>query len=173
MNKKVLVLNQDYSPFTLCTIQRAFILVFMKKVDLVVDYEDMRLHTVTTDYQAPAVIRLHRYISIPYRGVNLTRQNIFKRDGHLCQYCGTKKDLTIDHVIPKAKGGKTVWKNIVTACRRCNSLKGDYKPSERGLTLQRPPFKPSYISFIRDFSGMVCKEWEPFLGTADPSRIAM
>lgn len=172
MNRKVLVLNQDYSPLTLCTIQRAFVLVYMNKVDLIDQYDDLRLHTVTEEFEVPAVIRLQRYINQPYKGVNLTRQNIFKRDGHSCQYCGVKADLTIDHVVPKAKGGRTVWNNIVTACRRCNTYKGDYKPSERGLALQRKPFKPSYISFIRDFSGMVCEEWKPYL-LPNSSRIAM
>jgi 5-methylcytosine-specific restriction endonuclease McrA len=173
MNRKVLVLNQDYSPLTLCSIQRAFVLVFMSKVDLIDRYDDLQLNTVTDSFEVPAVIRLQKYISYPYKGVNLTRQNIFKRDGYSCQYCGTKSDLTIDHVVPKAKGGKTIWKNIVAACRRCNTIKGDNKPSERGLALQRKPFKPSYISFIRDFSGMVREEWKPYLINSSSSRIAM
>ena len=163
MNKKVLVLNQDYSPLTLCTVQRAFVLVFLEKVELVSSYSDINFHTVSQTFSVPAVIRIQRYINYPHKGITLSRQNIFKRDSHECQYCNSKKDLTVDHVIPKAKGGKTVWKNLVTACKRCNTLKGDNKPSEMGLTLKRAPYKPSYISFIRDFSGMLCEEWKPFL----------
>ena len=171
-NRKVLVLNLDYQPLTLCTIQRAFVLVYLKKVELIDSYSDMKLHTVSESFSTPAVIRIQKYINHPHKGVALTRQNVFKRDNNECQYCGSKKDLTVDHVIPKAKGGKTVWKNLVTACKRCNTLKGDHKPSERGLSLKSAPYKPTYVSFIRDFSGLVCEEWKPFLYPGS-SKIAM
>ena len=111
MNKKVLVLNQDYRPLTLCTIQRAFVLVFLQKVELISSYSDISLHTVSNTYAVPAVIRIQRYVNYPHKGITLSRQNIFKRDGHECQYCTSKKELTVDHVMPKAKGGKTVWKS--------------------------------------------------------------
>ena len=172
MNKKVLVLNQDYRPLTLCTLQRAFVLVYLEKVELISSYSELTLNTVTESYPVPAVIRIQRYVNYPHKGISLSRQNIFKRDAHECQYCGSKKDLTVDHVIPKAKGGKTMWKNLVTACKRCNTLKGDHKPSERNLVLKQAPYKPSYVSFIRDFSGLVCEEWKPYLYTGS-SKIAM
>lgn len=111
----------------------------------------------------PAVIRLNKYVNVPYKGVSLTRQNIFRRDNFECQYCGSKKDLTLDHVEPRSKGGKSVWNNLVTACKRCNAKKGDFAPEKAGMALKSRPFKPSYILFLRDLSGMLCEEWKPFL----------
>jgi 5-methylcytosine-specific restriction endonuclease McrA len=113
----------------------------------------------------PAVIKLRNYVNIPYKGVVLTRQNVFKRDGFECQYCGTKKDLTLDHVIPKAKGGKSTWINLITACKKCNTQKGDYSPEEIGFSLRNSPYKPNYILFLRDFSGYAHDEWIPYLKT--------
>jgi 5-methylcytosine-specific restriction endonuclease McrA len=111
----------------------------------------------------PAVIRLHQYIHIPYRGVVLTRQNIFKRDEFKCQYCASVKDLTLDHVIPRSRGGKSTWKNLITACKLCNAKKGNFTPQEAGMYLSQLPYKPSYIIFLRDFSGMIRDEWKPYL----------
>ena len=82
-----------------------------------------------------------------------------------CQYCGTNKDLTLDHILPKAKGGKSTWINLITACRRCNTRKGDYTPEEIGLSLKNSPYKPSYVLFLRDFSGYAHEEWIPYLKT--------
>jgi 5-methylcytosine-specific restriction endonuclease McrA len=100
----------------------------------------------------PSVIRLNRYVHAPYRGVNLTRQNVFKRDNFECQYCGTKKELTLDHVVPSSRGGIHSWTNLVTACKRCNAKKGDYTLEESGMDLHRKPYKPSYALFLRDIS---------------------
>jgi 5-methylcytosine-specific restriction endonuclease McrA len=163
MKRNVLVLNQDYSPFTVCTVQRAFLLVFLSKAELLTGAVNQTLRTVTTSYPMPAVIRLHQYIHIPYRGVVLTRQNIFKRDEFTCQYCGSIKDLTLDHVIPRSRGGKSTWKNLITACKMCNAKKGNYTPQEAGMFLSKLPYKPSYIIFLRDFSGMIRDEWKPYL----------
>ncbi len=169
INRRVLVLNQDYSPISICTVQRAFLLVFLDKADLVNKANGTMLHSVTRVFPMPSVIKLKRYIHIPYKKVILTRQNIFKRDGFTCQYCGTTRDLTLDHVIPKAKGGKTTWMNLVTACKNCNARKGDYTPDEMGLTIKTRPFRPSYIMFLRDFSGYADEEWIPYLKTGtDP-----
>ncbi len=162
---RALVLNQDYSPVTVCNIQKAFLLVFLKKAELVATDEMLKLRSISKAYPFPSVIRLINYVSMPYRGVMLTRQNIFKRDAHSCQYCGSDKDLTLDHLIPRSKGGKSSWNNLVTACKRCNARKGDNKPEESGLKLSRLPFKPSHVMFIRDFSGTVSEQWLPYLKT--------
>lgn len=163
MNRSVLLLNQDYSPMAICSMERAFVLVFLKKAELLTEVEGDVLHTVTETYPMPAVIRLFKYIHIPYRGVVLTRQNVFKRDRFSCQYCGNNKNLTLDHVIPRSKGGKTSWGNLVTACRRCNTVKGDRTPEAAGLALSKKPHKPTYIMFLRDHAETVRKEWQPFL----------
>lgn len=165
MNKGVLLLNQDYSPLTICSMEKAFILVFLKKAELLTEAEDQCLRTVTKAYPMPAVIRLFSYIHLPYRGVVLTRQNIFRRDQFSCQYCGSGKNLTLDHIVPRSKGGKSSWINLITACKRCNTTKGDRTPEEAGLLLKGKPFKPTYLMFLRDFSGVPRKEWMPFLET--------
>lgn len=164
MVNKVLVLNQDYSALSICSVPKAFLLVFMNKAELVAESPDEQLRSVHETFPKPTVIRLHRYINMPYRGVMLTRQNIFRRDGYQCQYCGSREHLTLDHVIPKSRGGKTHWDNLITACRRCNSRKGDCTPEQSGLRLRQRPFKPSFLMFIRDFSGPVDEQWLPFLG---------
>lgn len=163
MKRKVLVLNYDFNPISVCTVQRAFILTYLKKTELVKSANGYKLHSVTDSFPLPAVIRLKKYVHIPYKGVALTRQNIFKRDHFVCQYCGTGKDLTLDHVIPRSKGGRSTWDNLITACRRCNSRKGDYSPDQAGIKLMTKPFKPTYMMFLRDYSGYHCEEWLPFL----------
>jgi 5-methylcytosine-specific restriction endonuclease McrA len=169
INRRVLVLNQDFSPLSICSVQRAFLLVYLEKADLVSKSEDMQLHTISRIFPMPAVIKLKVYVRIPYKGVVLTRQNIFKRDNFQCQYCGTSQDLTLDHVIPKARGGKSTWSNLVTACKPCNTRKGDFMPEEIGFTIRNLPYRPSYIIFLRDYSGYTHREWEPYLktGTSD------
>ncbi len=163
MKRKVLVLNQDNTPISICTVQRAFILNYLKKTELVKPANGYRLHSVDQSFPMPAVIRLTRYVHIPYKGVALTRQNVFKRDNFNCQYCGTSRELTLDHVVPKSKGGRSSWENLITACKRCNARKGDYTPDQAGITLRRKPYKPTYLMFLREFSGYHCEEWHPFL----------
>lgn len=163
MNTRVLVLNQDNSPLMVCSVERAFILVFLKKSEMVRSANGYKLNTVTHSYPMPSVIRLNRYVNAPYKGVNLTRQNIFKRDCYECQYCGTKRDLTIDHVVPRAKGGKDTWTNLVTACKRCNARKGDFTPEEAEMLLRKKPFKPSYAIFLKDHMNEQAGEWDAFL----------
>ena len=161
--RRVLVLNQDYSPMSVCSAERAFLLLFLNKAELVHEAEDAELRTINKTYPMPSVIRLNRYIVIPFKRVMLTRQNLFKRDGNKCQYCGSIKDLTIDHVLPKSKGGLSTWTNLTTACKRCNSLKGDKTPEEADMPLKNTPFKPSYIMFVRNFSGFTAREWLKYL----------
>ena len=163
MKLRALVLNLDYTPITVCTVQRAFLLVFLRKAELIKANSANKLHTVSTSYPLPAVIKLNRYVNVPYKGVVLSRENVFKRDGFKCQYCGTEKELTIDHLIPKAKGGKTSWNNLVTACKSCNSKKGNYSPEEAGLRLAFKPYRPSYIMYLKDLSGNNYEDWKPYL----------
>lgn len=168
-SKRALVLNQDYSPITVCSIPKAFLLLYLQKAELIENNEALQLRSVDRSYPFPSVIRLSKYVSMPYKGVMLTRQNIFKRDAHECQYCGTSKDLTLDHLIPRSKGGKSVWTNLVTACKRCNARKGNNTPEASDLKLRRLPFKPNYVMFIRDFSGDIDEKWMPFLKTKQMS----
>ncbi len=166
MDSRVLVLNLDYNPISICTVQRAFLLIYLNKAHMVDGIAGFYIHTVNEKFPLPAVIKLNRYINIPYKSVELTRQNIFKRDSFECQYCGTNHSLTLDHVIPRSRGGKSTWKNLVTACKRCNTHKGDFTPKEASMSLNGQPYKPTYVMFIRDFSGFVSEEWKPYLRPA-------
>jgi len=164
MNSRVLVLNQDFSPLQVCSVQRGFLLVYLNKSEMIRPANGYKLHSITRSFPMPSVIRLHRYVHAPYKGVTLTRQNIFKRDNSECQYCGTRKDLTLDHVIPSSKGGQHTWINLVTACKRCNAKKGDFAPVEAGMALRKRPLKPTYALFLKELSGHHGNEWDEFLG---------
>ena len=170
MKSRVLVLNQDYSPLTICAVERAFVLVYLEKAEMLSSSNGQKLRTVDREYPLPSVIKIHRYINLPYRQVVLTRQNIFKRDNFSCQYCGTKQDLTLDHVLPRSREGKSTWTNLVAACKNCNSRKGDFLPEEAGFELKARPYRPSYVLFLRNFSGFVMEEWEPFLNGYGQAR---
>ncbi len=163
MGKKVLILNQDYSALSICSVPKAFLLVYLNKAELVAESSSYYLRTVSSSFPMPTVIRLHRYINLPYKGVMMTRQNIFKRDGHRCVYCGTHEELTLDHVLPKSRGGRTSWDNLATACKRCNTRKGDCTPEEASMPMRQRPFKPSFILFLREYSGTTEESWMPFL----------
>ncbi|TAE75363.1 MAG: HNH endonuclease [Bacteroidetes bacterium] len=164
--KKVLILNQDYRALTICSVEKAFILVYLNKAELVAEVPGLRINTITSYFAMPSIIRLFRYVNLPYKGVVLTRQNIFKRDGGKCQYCGTTHDLTLDHVLPRSRGGKSSWENLATACKPCNSRKGDRTPQEAKMSLTRQPFKPTFLMFLRDYSGMLDENWRPYLGAS-------
>ena len=159
----VLVLNQDYSLLTVCTVQRAFLLIFLKKADLIESIKQKRLRSISESFPFPSVVRVKQYVNIPYKEVVMSRQNIFKRDDSKCQYCGTSKDLTLDHVVPRSKGGKSTWTNLVTACKRCNSIKGDFTLEKAGMKLKQKPMKPSYLSFLRMNHSPYREEWIPYL----------
>lgn len=163
MDSRVLVLNQDFSPLMVCSVERAFILVYLNKSEMLKSANGFKLHSATKAFPKPSVIRLNRYINAPRKGVTLTRQNIFKRDNFECQYCGTKRDLTLDHVIPSSRGGAQAWHNLVTACKRCNAKKGDYTPDEANMPLKKKPTKPSYTLFLKDFVFQHEGDWDEFL----------
>lgn len=163
MARKVLVLNADFRALAVCSVSKAFLLVYLNKAEIVNKAENVFLRTVNQQFDMPSVIRLLNYVNVPYRGVMLSRQNIFKRDNGACVYCGATKELTLDHVIPRSRGGQTTWSNLVTACKRCNSKKGDSLPEEAQMLLPYQPFKPSFVVFLREFSGMGDDSWQPFL----------
>lgn len=163
MGRKVLVLNADYSAISLCTVPKAFLLVYLAKAELVVSAGNEVMRSVSTSYPMPSVIRLNNYVNVPYKGVVLSRHNIFKRDSNSCCYCGSGKDLTLDHVMPKSRGGKTSWTNLTTACRRCNTKKGNLTPDEAQMPLRKKPFRPTFVMFLREFDSSSETNWYPFL----------
>lgn len=163
MNEKVLILNQDYSAFALCSIQKAFILIYLEKAEMVHCSESGVLRSINHAYPVPSIIRLQRYVHVPYRGIALSRQNVMKRDAFQCLYCGSTKNLTLDHMIPKSRGGDSSWTNLVTACMRCNTRKGDRTPEEAGLILKQKPKKPSLAAFLVAHAGSLDQSWHTYL----------
>ena len=163
MNANVLVLNQDYQPLSICSVQRSMKLLFLDKAELLHDDPKKELRTIRESYQFPSVIRLRSYIRIPYSKVVLSRRNIMRRDNFTCQYCNKKSDLTIDHVIPKSRGGGDTWENLTTACEKCNVKKGNKTPKEAEMPLQKKPYRPVPITFFRDYNGGVQENWKPYL----------
>lgn len=122
------------------------------------------IHSITKTFPWPSVIRLKRYISVPYQNIILTRRNILKRDGHKCAYCG-RGDLpfTIDHIVPKSKGGEDTWENLVTACLPCNNKKGNRTPEEASMKLRIKPYKPNHILFLLNSVNHIDNAWKPYL----------
>ncbi len=147
----VIVLNAGYEFIGLVSWQRAMLLLFNGKVEVVKE-SDRIVRTVTRTFRIPAVIRLIKFIRQIYRReVPFSRKNILVRDSHLCQYCGrefTSGDLTIDHIIPKVQGGANEWTNVVACCRACNIRKGGRTPRQASMYLVRKPFKPTIMEFI-------------------------
>ncbi len=147
----VIVLNAGYEFMGLVSWQRAMLLLFNGKVEVVKE-SDRIVRTVSRTFRIPAVIRLIKFIRQIYRReVPFSRKNILIRDGHVCQYCGrefSSGDLTIDHIIPKVQGGENQWTNVVACCRCCNIRKGGRTPRQAGMHLVRQPFKPTIMEFI-------------------------
>ncbi len=163
MNRYVLVLNQSYEPVMVTSAKRAVVLMLLEKAEQVVCYEEI-IHSPNLEMPLPSVVRLARYVRIRARDIVLTRKNIFKRDNHRCQYCSrTSVPLTLDHVIPKHRGGGDSWVNLVAACHPCNVRKGNQNPAEAGMPLLRRPHKPSRITYFQKFVRKRQDAWRPYL----------
>jgi len=163
LNGNVLVLNQDYQPLSVCDVRKSMLLVLLEKAEMLHDLPSKKIRTIRTDFDYPLVIRLRRYARIPYKTIVLSRKNILKRDNNRCLYCGSREKLTIDHVIPKSRGGDDSWENLVSACTDCNHRKGNRTPREAGMTLLSKPFQPNHIIYLRVFYGNVHESWKPYL----------
>lgn len=120
---------------------------FLEKAELLHDDPEKKLRTPSDQFDFPSVIRLRRYIRLPYKKVVLTRRNVMRRDSFRCQYCGQKSKLTIDHIHPKSRGGKDTWENLTTACDKCNVKKGNRTPKEANMELLSKPYRPMPITF--------------------------
>ncbi|MCH8123567.1 MAG: HNH endonuclease [Bacteroidetes bacterium] len=163
MTGHVLVLNQDYRALTITSVRRATVLVILQKAELVEAESGRFVRSPNLQIPWPSIVRLKAYIRVPYKKIMITRKNVLRRDRHRCQYCNSKNQLTVDHVVPKSRGGKDTWENLVTACIPCNNRKGNRTPSEAAMKLSRKPFRPSYVMYIRDFVGSLDDTWKPYL----------
>ncbi|MBI5464115.1 MAG: HNH endonuclease [Ignavibacteriales bacterium] len=164
MGRKVLVLNNNYEPLSICNVKKAIILLWLGKAELIAAADGRVLRSVSTTMPYPSIVRLSVYVRVPYKKTVLSRKNILRRDGHRCQYCGRSEGmLTVDHIVPKARGGVDTWENLVAACVVCNNRKGDRTPHEASMHLMRKPIRPNHVMFIRHFVGSVDDHWKPYL----------
>lgn len=142
---QVLVLNYDYTPLNVTSFQRGFILVDKGKAEIVKS-DDNPIVSGYKNYVRPVIIRLLRYIKHFTRTLRANRNRIYKRDGHQCVYCGSRRELTLDHVIPKSRGGSNSWTNLVTSCQKCNLKKADRTPEEARMKMTQKPFAPTLVN---------------------------
>ncbi|MDQ7080199.1 MAG: HNH endonuclease [Paracoccaceae bacterium] len=141
-----LVLNADYRPLSylplsLWTWQEAVKAAWLERVSIIAEYDEV-VHSPSTEIRIPSVVVLKDYVK-PARNAAFTRFNLFLRDEFSCQYCGARGDLTFDHVVPRSRGGRTTWENVVAACGPCNLRKGARTLAQTGMQLRRPPHRPS------------------------------
>ena len=162
LNNKVLLLNNSYEPISIISAKKAIIMYFLDKVD-VVKKSEIVINSLYLRFKIPEVIKLKKYIYIKHSKIPLNRQNILKRDNNTCQYCGkNKSEITIDHIIPKDKGGNDTWNNLVVACKKCNIIKGNYLLKDIDMTLIRKPFELTRIIYLQNI-GKNIKSWHPYL----------
>ena len=190
LDRQVLVLNRLWQAINVCSVRRAFTLLcagHAQVVDsdgtnfLTHDFaswrdfsetapEDEMVHTISFKIRIPRVIVLLLFDRMPRKEVKFTRHNIFERDKNTCQYCGKhfdKRDLNLDHVIPRDKGGLTTWENIVCSCIACNTRKGNRLPHQAGMKLIRKPERPKWRPFVHiTFDAQVHDSWGHFIDLA-------
>lgn len=164
LNSKVLVLNQSYEPISVCSAKKALLLLFLTKAEMVEKRASLAVRSIRETYAYPSVIRLSAYLRVPFKKVELSRKNILRRDGFHCMYCGDHHPpLTVDHIIPRSRGGADVWENLVCACVKCNNRKGSRTPEEAGIRLLTIPRKPHHVLFLKHYAGRVDDTWRPYL----------
>ncbi len=164
INSRVLVLNQNFEPLDLCSARRALVLLWQGKAEMMANGSG-NIRTARFSISLPSVIRLLRYIRKPRIQKRLTRMEIFSRDHFRCQYCGKESgELTLDHVMPRYRGGKQSWENMVSACIPCNRKKAGRTPLEAGMHLLSIPKAPPSNGFMIPYYYMSGhQEWQQFL----------
>ena len=162
--KQVLVLNASYEPLNVCSVRRAHVLVYKGKAE-VIERLDQPLRSATDTYPWPHVIRLVAYVHVPRAAQRkISRRALFARDGWCCVYCGSSGGrLTLDHVVPRSRGGESIWENVVTSCAPCNLRKGNRLPEEVSMTIRIPPRPPAPVLFIRLAAPKIPHTWAPYL----------
>jgi 5-methylcytosine-specific restriction endonuclease McrA len=162
---RVLVLNASYEPLNVCTVRRALVLILKEKAEIL-EHGDGVLRSETMRVDRPEVIRLISFVRVP-RDIHrrrITRKAVLARDGWTCQYCGSNRpSLTVDHVIPRSRGGESVWENIVASCAPCNRKKGNRLPREVSMHPRKHPRPPGPTVFIRIAAPRTPTAWEPYL----------
>jgi 5-methylcytosine-specific restriction endonuclease McrA len=162
----VLVLNATYEPLSIVSIKRAVVLLLKDKAE-VVEAAEARLRSEKLSLPVPLVIRLLYFVKIPRQiSLPVSRRTVLARDQYTCQYCSkqpTRKDLTIDHVLPRSRGGEAIWTNVVTACLGCNNRKGNRTPEEARMKLLSKPVRPRYLALALVGSTTTRDAWKKYM----------
>jgi 5-methylcytosine-specific restriction endonuclease McrA len=160
------VLNASYEPLNVVSVRRAVVLLLKEKAQ-VVEAAESTLRSECVSLPMPTVIRLVAYVRIPHRWhVPVSRRGVLARDAYTCQYCGSqpgRASLTVDHVVPRSRGGVKTWENLVAACAPCNRRKGGRLPQEVGMHLVSPPSQPRYIALAFVEAGTRHESWHKYL----------
>lgn len=160
-----LVLNATYEPLCVVSARRAVVLVLGDKAEVIHD-SGARMHAARITVAVPSVVRLRSYVRVPIRRrAPLNRRAVFARDGGRCQYCAAPAE-SIDHVVPRSRGGQHTWENVVAACRPCNTRKRDHLLSETPMALRRRPVVPRELTWVTVAAGTVPVAWQPYLQPA-------
>ncbi len=160
--QSALVLNATYEPLSVVSSRRAICLVLGDKADLV-EHDESFLRSERLSLPNPSVIRLRYVVKVPYhRRTSLSRRAVFARDDNRCQYCAGIAD-SLDHVMPRSRGGLHIWENVVAACRKCNLGKRDRTPDEAGMKLAKTPLIPKELAWVTVAAGSVPDLWKPYL----------
>jgi 5-methylcytosine-specific restriction endonuclease McrA len=169
----VLVLNQNYEPLNVCNVRRAIVLVLRGKAE-VIEAANHAIRTTTRTLVMPSIIRLVHLVRRPRPRVRLTRKEVFNRDGWACVYCGrSTRDLTLDHVVPRHRGGEHSWENLVSACRPCNHRKAGRTPTEARMALLSPPGAPRFGVYYPFFQYLTSQEgWRKFVPGWEPAALS-
>ena len=161
---RTLVLNAGYEPLAVVSFKRALVLVLNQKATVLAGIGGEVVRSAKQEFDMPAVILLQRYVRIPNsRRVPVSRRGVLRRDAHRCGYCG-KSANTIDHILPKSRGGADSWENLVACCLRCNNNKSDKTPAEMGWELKITPKMPTGLIWTVRGVEKEDPQWEPFLG---------
>ena len=160
--QSALVLNATYDPLSVVSSRRAICLVLGDKADLI-EHDESFLRSERLSLPNPSVIRLRYVVKVPYhRRTSLSRRAVFARDDNRCQYCAGIAD-SLDHVMPRSRGGLHIWENVVAACRKCNLGKRDRTPDEAGMKLAKTPLIPKELAWVTVAAGSVPDLWKPYL----------
>lgn len=162
----VLVLNATYEPLNVVSVKRAVVLLLKEKAELI-EAAEAKLRAENFSLPVPLVIRLVYFVKIPRRvSLPVTRRGVLSRDNYTCQYCGVappRKDLTVDHVMPRSRGGKSTWENVVAACQKCNGRKGNRTPAEANMTLLAKPQRPRYLALATVMTTETHSAWSKYM----------
>jgi 5-methylcytosine-specific restriction endonuclease McrA len=162
--ERVLVLNTTMQPLNVTSVRRALKMLYLRKAEII-KTNGVVVKTSRESIAVPSIIRLMKFITIPHRQIPLSRKYVLMRDRYTCQYCGKEesRNMTLDHIIPRSRGGKSSWENLVCACRQCNNRKNNRPPEEANMALRCQPVKPTYKHLLFINAQNAPPEWIPYL----------